>query len=82
MYTPERRDIIWLTFNPQLGREQAGRRPVIALSPRSYNRRVGLGIFCPITNQIKGYPFEVAIPPDFPVTGVVLCDQIKSLDLE
>jgi mRNA interferase MazF len=79
-YVPVRGDIVWLTFNPQAGSEQAGRRPAIVLSPSSYNGKVGLAIFCPITSQIKGYPFEVQLPTELPVTGVVLSDQVKSLD--
>jgi mRNA interferase MazF len=79
-YIPERGDIVWLTFNPQAGSEQAGRRPAIVLSPSSYNGKVGLAIFCPITNQRKGYPFEVVLPEELPITGVVLSDQVKSLD--
>lgn len=80
MYTPERGDVVWLMFNPQAGHEQAGRRPAVVLSPRSYNEKVGLAIFCPVTNQVKGYPFEVALPRSSQVTGVVLSDQVKSLD--
>lgn len=80
MYIPERGDIIWLTFNPQAGREQAGRRPALVLSPAAYNGKVGLTILCPITSQIKGYPFEVLIPPKMKISGVILSDQIKSLD--
>ena len=79
-YEPERGDIVWLTFNPQAGHEQAGRRPAVVLSPRAYNSKVGLAILCPITSKIKGYPFEVMIPADCDVTGVVLADQVKSLD--
>jgi mRNA interferase MazF len=79
-YIPERGDVVWLAFNPQAGSEQAGRRPAIVLSPASYNGKVGLAIFCPITHQAKGYPFEVVLPKDLSVTGVVLSDQVKSLD--
>lgn len=79
-YVPDRGDAIWMQFNPQAGREQAGHRPAIMLSPASYNRKVGLAIFCPITNQVKGYPFEVAIPLGLDVGGVILSDQVKSLD--
>jgi len=79
-YVPKRGDVVWVTFSPQAGHEQAGRRPAVVLSPRAYNERVGLGIFCPITNQTKGYPFEVAIPAGLRVGGVLLCDQVKSLD--
>ncbi len=71
---------MWLDFNPQAGHEQAGRRPALVLSPSSYNGRTSLALFCPITNQVKGYPFEVPIPTGCPVTGVVLSDQVKSLD--
>ena len=79
-YLPERGDAVWITFTPQAGHEQAGRRPAIVLSPSAYNRKVGLALLCPITNQIKGYPFEVRIPPNLPITGVVLSDQVKNLD--
>jgi mRNA interferase MazF len=79
-YVPARGDVVWLDFNPQTGHEQAGRRPALVLSPAAYNGLVGLGVFCPITNQSKGYPFEVTVPKGSPVTGVVLCDQLKSLD--
>ena len=79
-YIPERGDIVWLTFTPQLGHEQAGRRPALVLSPSAYNGKVGLAIFCPITSQVKGYPFEVAVPQGSAVDGVILSDQVKSLD--
>ena len=79
-YTPERGDAVWLDFNPQSGHEQADRRPAVVISPSSYNKKVGLALFCPITNQTKGYPFEVAIPKNKKVTGVILSDQLKSLD--
>jgi mRNA interferase MazF len=71
---------VWLRFDPQAGSEQAGRRPALVLSPKEYNRKVGLALFCPITSRSKGYPFEVRLPEGFAVEGVVLCDQIKSLD--
>jgi mRNA interferase MazF len=79
-YIPARGDLVWLQFAPQAGREQAGHRPAVALSPRSYNQKTGLALFCPVTSQIKGYPFEVKLPDGLPVKGVVLCDQVKSLD--
>ncbi|MFZ5866637.1 MAG: endoribonuclease MazF [Thermodesulfobacteriota bacterium] len=79
-YVPDRGDVVWITLNPQAGHEQAGRRPAMVLSPAAYNGKVGLAVFCPITNQIKGYPFEVALPAGLPVTGAVLSDQVKSLD--
>jgi mRNA interferase MazF len=79
-YVPRRGDVVWITLNPQAGHEQAGRRPAVVLSPQSYNGKVGLALLCPITNQLKGYPFEVVIPSGLPVTGAVLADQVKSLD--
>ena len=79
-YVPRRGDAVWISLNPQADHEQAGRRPAIVLSPESYNGRVGLAILCPVTSQIKGYPFEVAIPPGLDITGVILSDQVKSLD--
>lgn len=79
-YTPKRGDIVWLTFNPQAGHEQAGRRPALVLSPEAYNGKVGLAILCPITSQVKGYPFEVVIPDGLEANGVILSDQVKSLD--
>lgn len=79
-YAPERGDVVWLQFTPQAGHEQAGRRPAITLSPRTYNEKVGLGLFCPITSQTKGYPFEAQLPEGLPITGVALCDRVKSLD--
>ena len=79
-YCPRQGDIVWLSFDPQAGREQAGHRPALVLSPERYNRKVGLALFCPITTQSKGYPFEVAIPAGAEVSGVVLSDQVKSFD--
>ena len=79
-YVPERGDIVWISLNPQALHEQAGRRPAVVVSPRSYNGKVGLGLFCPITSQVKGYPFEVTLPVGLPVNGAVLADQVKSLD--
>lgn len=79
-YVPERGDIVWITLNPQAGHEQAGRRPAVVLSPRSYNGKTGLAILCPVTNQVKGYPFEVLLPEALPLSGAVLSDQVKGLD--
>jgi mRNA interferase MazF len=79
IYVPDRGDLVWLQFNPQSGHEQAGRRPALTLSPKDYNKKVGLAIFCPITSQEKGYPFEVKIPAG-PIQGVILADQVKSMD--
>jgi mRNA interferase MazF len=77
-YVPEAGDIVWLEFDPQAGHEQAGHRPAVVLSPAAYNGVVGLALCCPMTTQVKGYPFEVAIAGARP--GVVLADQVKSLD--
>jgi mRNA interferase MazF len=79
-YVPRRGDLVWLHFDPQTGHEQAARRPALVLSPGSYNGRVGLAIFCPVTRQAKGYPFEVGLPSGGAVAGVILSDQVKSLD--
>ena len=79
-YIPERGDIVWLTFNPRIGREHSGKRPAIVLSPKEYNGKVGLAIFCPVTSSVKGYPFEVKINIKNKVEGVILTDQLKSLD--
>ncbi|MFA4945797.1 MAG: endoribonuclease MazF [Lentisphaeria bacterium] len=79
-YVPRRGDVVWLTFTPQAGHEQAGHRPALVLSPEPYNRKTGLAIFSPITSQVKGYPFEVKLPEGMKVAGVVLSDQVKSLD--
>ncbi len=79
-YIPQRGDLIWINMQPQAGHEQSGRRPAIVLSPKIYNEKVGLAILCPITNQRKEYPFEVVLPEGLNITGVILSDQIKSLD--
>ena len=79
-FVPDAGDLIWLTFDPQAGREQAGRRPALVLSPRSYNQKSGLAVLCPITNQIKGYPFEVPLPPGCGASGAILADHLKSVD--
>jgi len=77
---PDRGDVVWIDFDPQAGHEQGGRRPALIVSPRSYNRKVGLALLCPITSQSKGYPFETPLPKGLKVTGVVLADQVKSVD--
>jgi mRNA interferase MazF len=77
---PERGDAVWLTFDPHAGHEQAGRRPAVVVSPRQYNSRSGLALFCPVTSQVKGYPFEVLLPTELPLNGAVLSDQVRSLD--
>ena len=79
-FVPDAGDLVWLTFDPQAGHEQAGRRPALVLSPRIYNQKSGLALVCPVTNQTKSYPFEVPIPSDHGVTGVIMADQLKSTD--
>ena len=80
IYIPDRGDVVWIDFSPQVGHEQSGSRPALIISPASYNGKVGLSLLCPITNQMKGYPFEVSIPSGHEVEGVILSDQVKSLD--
>lgn len=79
-YVPDRGDVVWLDFDPQAGHEQSGRRPAFVLSPQSYNGKTGLMLCCPITTQVKGYPFEVEVEGVAAVRGVILADQVKSLD--
>ena len=79
-FVPDRGQFVWLTFTPQTGHEQAGRRPAFVVSPRAYNARVGLALVCPVTQEAKGYPFEVLVPSGLPVVGVILSDQLRSLD--
>jgi mRNA interferase MazF len=79
LFVPDRGHLVWMQFDPQAGHEQAGRRPALVLSPASYNRLTKLCVVCPITNQIKGYAFEVLIPAGLPVTGVVLVDHLRSV---
>lgn len=77
---PERGDVVWLNFDPGTGHEQAGRRPAVVISPRVYNEKVGLAVFCPVTSAVKGYPYEVTLPKGLKVAGVILSDQAKSLE--
>ena len=79
-FVPGRGDLVWLSVDPPSGHEQHGRRPALVLSPVAYNRRVGLALVCPVTSRSKGYPFEVALPQDLPVAGVVLADHMRSVD--
>lgn len=79
-YAPDAGHIVWLEFSPQAGHEQSGRRPGLVLSPRSYNERTNLALFCPITSRVKGYPFEVLLPSSLRLRGAVLSDQVRSLD--
>ena len=78
-YIPDRGDIVWLEFNPQAGHEQKGIRPALTLPPALYNGKVGIALMCPITKQIKGYPFEVTLSGVSEISGVILANQIKSL---
>jgi mRNA interferase MazF len=80
MNAPERGDLVWVDFDPQSGREPAGRRPALVLTPARYNGRVGLLVACPVTRQAKGYPFESSLPAALAVQGVVLADHVRSLD--
>jgi mRNA interferase MazF len=80
LYVPDCGDVIWLNFDPQAGHEQAGRRPAVVLSPEAYNVRTGLCVVVPITNQGKGYPFELPVPAHCRTTGFALCDQVRNLD--
>jgi len=79
-YVPDAGDLVWLTFDPHAGREQAGRGPAVVLSPRLYNEKSGLALVCPVTSRVKGYPFEVALPQELPIAGVILADHLKSVD--
>ena len=79
-FVPEAGDFVWLTFDPQAGREQSGRRPALVVSPSDYNRVVGLALVCPVTTQVKGYPFEIPLPAGTKIKGVILADHIKSID--
>ena len=80
VYVPDTGDLVWLTFDPRAGHEQRGRRPALILSPRAYNAKARLAIACPITSHIKGYPFEVSLPPGDIISGAVLADHVKNLD--
>ena len=79
-FVPDAGDFVWLTFDPQAGREQAGRGPALVLSPKLYNARSALALACPITNQAKGYLFEAAVPTGRGASGVILADHVKSID--
>ena len=79
-YVPDAGHVVWLTFDPQAGHEQRGRRPALILSPRAYNAKARLAVACPITSQVKGYPFEVPLPAGSAINGVILADHVKNLD--
>lgn len=80
MQIPDKGDLVFLDFNPQSGHEQAGHRPAIILSPKNFNETTNFAVICPITRSIKDYPFEVKLPSESKITGVILTDQLKSLD--
>jgi mRNA interferase MazF len=79
-WIPDRGDLVWVSFTPQAGREQAGHRPAVIVSPAAYNRKSGLALMCPVISRVKGYPFEVLIPRGMPIEGAILSDQVRSLD--
>jgi len=79
LYIPDRGDVIWISFNPQKGREQANKRPAVVLSPKIYNQKSSLALMCPITSKVKGYPFETVFK-NKKIQGAILCDQVRSLD--
>ena len=79
-FVPDAGDLVWLTFDPQAGHEQAGRRPALVLSPKAYNLKSGLALVCPLTHKAKGYPFEVAVPGGSGTTGIILADHLRSVD--
>lgn len=79
-YIPARGDLVWLNFDPTIGHEQSGHRPALIISPKSYNQKTGLALAFPVTSKVKGYAFEVVLPEGLPIRGVVLSDQIKSID--
>lgn len=81
-HVPNRGDVVWIDFSPQAGHEQAGRRPALVISPAAYNLKVGFLVLCPVTSQIKGYPFEAVIPHGLKVSGAILSDHVKNLDWE
>lgn len=79
-YVPKRGDVVWIHLDPQAGREQAGHRPALVLSPQSFNRKLNVVFCCPITSRAKRFEFEVPLPENLDVKGVVLSHHMKSLD--
>jgi mRNA interferase MazF len=79
-YVPNRGDLIWIQFSPHSGHEQGGRRPGLVLSQTAYNSKTGLAMICPITSRHKGHPYDVVLPDNLQITGVVMADHAKSLD--
>lgn len=80
MLVPDRGDLVYINFNPQSGHEQAGHRPGIVLSPKSFNEVTGFAAVCPITNTVRGWGYEVQLPEGLDFQGVILTDQVKCLD--
>jgi mRNA interferase MazF len=79
-YIPERGDVVWMMFGPQAGHEQSGRRPGVVISPSIYNGKTEMALCCPVTSQIKGYPFEVLVPAGLKISGAILADHIRNID--
>jgi len=79
-YVPDVGDLVWLDFDPRAGHEQSGRRPAIVLTTRDYNEAASLAVVCPVTQQVKGYPFEVVLPSGSGFEGAILADHVKSVD--
>jgi len=79
-YIPKRRDFIVVTFDPQLGHEQKGKRPALVISNTLFNKHTGLAIVCPITNTYRNFPFHVKIPDQSSLTGFIMVEQVKSID--
>ncbi len=79
-YVPNKGDFVALTFDPQSGHEQKGRRPALVVSNTLFNKRTGMAIVCPITNTDRRFPFHVPIPPSSPLTGFIMVEQAKSVD--
>ena len=77
---PDAGDLVWVNFNPQAGHEQAGHRSALVLSPRAYHEKTSLALVCPITSNVKPYPFKVMLPAESPISGAVLADRAKSID--
>lgn len=79
-YEPKQGDMIYLDFDPQSGHEQKGRRPALVISNEAYHRKTGMAIVCPITNTMRKYPLHIEIPGGMEMTGVIMCEQIRSVD--
>jgi len=79
-YIPQKGDLVILTFDPQSGHEQKGRRPALVVSNTLFNKHTGLAMVCPITNTYRGIPFHVEIPEGLDITGYVMAEQMKSVD--